>query len=310
MRVSVILPTYNRASLVRCAVDSVLSQQGVELELIAVDDGSTDGTGAVLEAVRDPRLAVVRLPARRGAGAARNAGVTAARGEWLAFQDSDDEWLPDHLAVLLAARDDEAGVGVVYSDMWIEHGGGRKYFGAPRLDPRRPPTLARALAFGVARIGIQASLVSRSAFDRVGGFDEALPAFEDFELFARLTACCRFCHVARPTVLYRPAGDSLSHDHRRVAAALEAILRKHGATIRARRAGLAAYLLQIGRRRAGYGDWTRFHEELGQALRTAPLSVAGVRAAFYLADDWLRRRLVPAIAGAARRVWPRAREKR
>jgi glycosyltransferase involved in cell wall biosynthesis len=308
MLVSVILPTHNRAHLVRCAVDSVLSQHGAELELIVVDDGSTDGTDAVLAAAGDARMSVVRLPARRGAGAARNAGVAVARGEWLAFQDSDDEWLPDHLTDLLAGRRDEAGVGVVYSDMWIERGGRRRYFAAPRFTPERPPTSARALAFGVARIGIQASLIRRSAFDRVGGFDEALPAFEDFELFARLTTCCRFRHVARPTVVYRPTEDGLSHDHRRVAAALEAILRKHGATIRARRANLAAYLLQIGRRRAGYGDWHLFREDLGRAFRTAPLSVAGGRAAFHLADDWLRRRLVPAIARAARRAWPRSRQ--
>ena len=308
MVVSVILPTFNRAGVLRAAVDSVLAQQPGDLELIVVDDGSTDATAAVLEPIADPRLRVVRLPARRGGGAAPGAGVPAPPGAGVALQATADEWGADHLAVLLAARGGEDRVDVAYSDMWIEHGGRREYFAAPRITPERHPSFGRALAFGVARIGIQASLIRRAAFDAAGGFDEVLPAFEDFELFARLTTSCRFQHLARPTVIYRPSPDGLSLDHRRVAAALEAILRKHAATINARRGYVAAYQLQIARRHAGYGDWRRFRSGLGRTVLTAPLSVAGARAAFYLADDLMRRRLVPAAARIAHRVvgWVRS----
>jgi len=92
--VSVVLPAYNREASIRLAIDSVLRQSFADLELIVVDDASTDGTRTAAEAVPDPRLRVVAHGENQGASAARNTGVAAARAPWVAFQDSDDEWLP------------------------------------------------------------------------------------------------------------------------------------------------------------------------------------------------------------------------
>ena len=94
--VSVIIPTYNRADLVQEALASVKAQTFRDFEIVVVDDGGTDGTCEVLSAWRETR--VLRHPGRRGVSAARNTGITAARGQWLAFLDSDDLWLPDKLA--------------------------------------------------------------------------------------------------------------------------------------------------------------------------------------------------------------------
>ena len=95
--VTVVLPTHDRAKLLRRAIDSVLSQDYQDLELIVVDDASTDDTQTVVQQFADQRIRYVRLADRQGATAARNAGISAARGEFIGFQDSDDEWLPGKL---------------------------------------------------------------------------------------------------------------------------------------------------------------------------------------------------------------------
>ncbi|MGB3624622.1 MAG: glycosyltransferase family 2 protein, partial [Henriciella sp.] len=101
--VSVVIPTYNRARTLRRAVESVLRQSYTNLELIVVDDASTDDTKAVLSSINDPRMRVITYEFNRGCAAARNIGARDARGEYLAFQDSDDEWLADKLSKQVAA---------------------------------------------------------------------------------------------------------------------------------------------------------------------------------------------------------------
>jgi glycosyltransferase involved in cell wall biosynthesis len=101
--VSVIIPTYNRETLILRAIDSVLRQTYRDFEIIVVDDNSTDATQQVLSSISDPRLRVLRHSTNCGPPAARNTGINAARGEYLAFLDSDDEWLEQKLEVQLTA---------------------------------------------------------------------------------------------------------------------------------------------------------------------------------------------------------------
>jgi glycosyltransferase involved in cell wall biosynthesis len=104
-KISVIIPAYNRAGAIRLSAESVLRQTVSDLEVIVVDDASSDGTPEAAEAIGDPRLRVIRLAENRGPSGARNAGMEAARGEWIAFQDSDDEWLPSKLERQFAAME-------------------------------------------------------------------------------------------------------------------------------------------------------------------------------------------------------------
>ncbi len=119
--VSVVIPAFNRVGTIREAVKSVLSQSHADLELLVVDDGSSDGTMSALADMTDPRLRLLANPRNMGPGAARNTGIRAARGDWVAFQDSDDEWLPDKLAKQLA-RIAQTGPGCVaaYCGMLID----------------------------------------------------------------------------------------------------------------------------------------------------------------------------------------------
>src|SRR5262245_49867936 len=95
--VTVVIPTRNRACVLRRAVDSVLRQTVTDFELIVVDDASTDGTEALVGSIRDSRVRYIKCRNGVGASAARNIGIRAARGRFVAFQDSDDEWLPAKL---------------------------------------------------------------------------------------------------------------------------------------------------------------------------------------------------------------------
>ena len=100
--VSVVIPAYNREATIVAAIDSVLGQSFGDFELLVVDDGSRDGTLAAARSVADPRVRVIAAEQNGGAAAARNLGATQARGDWIAFQDSDDEWLPRKLEKQMA----------------------------------------------------------------------------------------------------------------------------------------------------------------------------------------------------------------
>ena len=201
--VTIVLPTYNRASLVGRAIESVLAQTYADFELIVVDDGSTDGTIDRVATLRDPRIRRLRIARNGGAGAARNVGIRAAAGRFLAFQDSDDEWTPTKLERHMRAfATREPDVGVVYSDMRrIRRDGTRNY--------HRSPEVARGVLldpvtrfYQVCGLGIQSCVIRRECFATVGGFNEAFPALEDLELFIRLSQRYTFHHVRLPLVRY------------------------------------------------------------------------------------------------------------
>jgi glycosyltransferase involved in cell wall biosynthesis len=201
--VSVVLPTYNRAPLLGRAIRSVLGQSYADFEVIVVDDGSTDGTAEVVAGFPDPRVRYAALACNRGAGAARNVGIRMARGKFLAFQDSDDEWLPSKLAKQMAAFErGTAGLGVVYSDMQRVWGDGTTtYLTAPTVLPGR--LIGTSVWFyQVCDLGIQSTVIRRVWLDAAGHFNEELPALEDLEMFIRLSRLCAFERLREPLVRY------------------------------------------------------------------------------------------------------------
>jgi O-antigen biosynthesis protein len=204
--VSVVLPTYNRADLLGRSIGSVLAQTFDRFELLVVDDGSTDATADVVGRFGDDRIRYMRGTRNRGPAAARNAGIAAARGALLAFQDSDDEWLPDKLRQHVDAfAGAPVPVGVVYSDMlWVGTDGTEAYRRSPTVVPHRLIDPATGF-YQVYHLGIQSAVVKRECFARVGGFDDRLPAFEDLELLIRLSRDYEFLHVRQALVRYHQA---------------------------------------------------------------------------------------------------------
>jgi glycosyltransferase involved in cell wall biosynthesis len=188
-RVSVVIPVYDRAATVERAVTSVLAQSFADFEVVVVDDGSTDG-GCDRIAERDPRIRVLRHAANRGPSAARNTGIAASRGEFVAFLDSDDEWLPEKLAHQLEALGHcGASVDAVASAFMLvdDADGRRRAVRAPfRRDPWRSVLLGCTLGPG------STLMCRRSWFTQGGGFDERLRRLEDW---AWLLAFCRERHL-------------------------------------------------------------------------------------------------------------------
>ena len=203
--VSVVIPTYNRAVLLREAIASVLRQCYAPLELIVVDDGSTDATFACLRPLRE--LRIVRQDHTGMPGQARNAGARVARGEYLAFLDSDDLWLPHKLAMQVAAAA-AAGDAINHTrERWLR--GGRVISQRGQRHRRSGDLFADSLRKCI--IGPSTVLLLRQAFAEAGGFREDLEIAEDYELWLRLTARYPVGYVERESVIKRAGhGDQLS----------------------------------------------------------------------------------------------------
>lgn len=198
MLVSVIIPTFDRRALVREAVSSVLAQAGVDVELIVVDDGSTDGTADALEAEFGSALTVLRT-GNRGVSAARNSGVAASCGELIAFLDSDDTWLPGKLAAQVAMFADPSVEICQTDEIWIRNG--RRV--NPHRKHRKPEGDVFLASLGLCLISPSAVMLRRSLFERVGGFDEDLPACEDYDLWLRIARTTPVHLVAKAYVVKR-----------------------------------------------------------------------------------------------------------
>ena len=201
-RVSVIVPTWNRACLVTEAVGSVIAQTMTDWELIVADDGSTDDTLSRLTLLGDDRIRLLRLPHRGSAAAARNRGAALAAGEWLAFLDSDDLWRADKLAVQMAALD-AGGADWSYTahDLIDED---------RRLLPKRAGAFVAldgyildALLDDATSACICTQLVRRALFDALGGFDESFALYEDLDFTFRLAARARAVAVPAALTLVR-----------------------------------------------------------------------------------------------------------
>lgn len=201
--VSIVLPTYEREALIGRSIRSVIEQTYDDFELIVVDDGSTDATAEEVARCGDRRISYIRLDENRGAAAARNVGIRHAAGRFIAFQDSDDEWLPTKLERHVRAFATCAPeVGVVYSDMHrIRRDGATEYHCSPDVVPGvliDPSTRF----YQVCKLGIQSTVIRRECLTLVGGFNEDFPALEDLELFIRLSQRYKFHHLRVPLVRY------------------------------------------------------------------------------------------------------------
>ncbi|WP_349370899.1 glycosyltransferase family A protein [Salinarimonas sp.] len=307
--VSVIVPTYNRARTLARALDGALAQTYRHLEVIVVDDASTDATEALVRSRTDTRLRYLRQPANAGVAAARNRGVREARGSLLAFLDSDDAWMPRKLErqVALSRRRPDR-VGLFYTGLAVEEANGVSTTWTPRA---RGDVWRDMLHTNVVHFGTSSTLVRREALEAVGLFDESLPANEDYDLWLRIARFYEFDFVPDPLTAYRNAGGDGGPDERRSRnfdanmRARQTHLDRWGAEMRA--AGVKhLFHLDCARRHleSPYGSGWAARLHLLKAVRAAPREPRlALWLAFSMLPAGLRRRALFPLA-RARRILP------
>ncbi len=208
-KVSVIIPTYNRAWILKEAIDSVLAQDFKDFELIVVDDGSSDDTEQILDAYKRD-LVVIRQP-NRGVSGARNRGIAAAGGQLIAFLDSDDLWLPGKLSTQVAFFDSNPSAVINQTqEIWIRNG--------VRVNPKIRHHKFSGMIFerslALCLVSPSAVMMRRSLFDEVGLFDEDLPACEDYDLWLRISWRYPVHLIETPLIIKRGGhADQLSKAH-------------------------------------------------------------------------------------------------
>lgn len=205
-QVSVIIPSYNRGWIIKEAIDSVLAQDYRAFELIVVDDGSTDNTSEILDSYKDDIK--VLFQDNNGVSAARNRGVAASLGRFVAFLDSDDLWLPQKLSTQVAFFNKTPDALICQTEeFWIRNG----IRVNPKKRHKKPSGMIFEPSLALCLVSPSAVMIRRSLFDRVGGFDETLPACEDYDLWLRIS--CRFpIHLIETPLIIKRGGhdDQLS----------------------------------------------------------------------------------------------------
>ena len=223
--VSIVIPTYNRAKLLSHAIQSVLNQTYPTFELIVVDDCSNDCTESVVKGFHDDRIRYIRHEKNQGAATARNNGITAAKGNYIAFQDSDDEWLPTKLEKQVNAFNSApSDCGVVYTSFWLINNGEKTL--VPSSHVKQTEGKIRDTLLKMNFISTPTAFVRKECFEKVGMFAN-IPRFQDWELWLRISKDYSFRHVNEPLVNSYRQPDSISCNAAVLISARKYILSKY-----------------------------------------------------------------------------------
>jgi glycosyltransferase involved in cell wall biosynthesis len=226
--VSVIIPTYNRSGTIGRAITSVLNQTYNNFELIIIDDNSGDDTEKIVQSFDDPRLRYIKHDTNRGGGAARNTGIRVAEGEYIAFQDSDDEWMPQKLSMQLPGFQGKRDNGVVFSRMMRIYEDHHTVF--PSQVEYSSDEFHKAM-FWINYVGTPTAVVRKELLDRIEGFDERLPRLQDWDLFIRLSAITSFHFVPEPLVKVYIQDNSLTTNADYLAQSIDIFCNKYHSLI-------------------------------------------------------------------------------
>lgn len=209
--VSAVIATYNAAKYVSLAIRSVLDQTYRNVEVLIVDDGSTDNTGEIiLPLLADSRVRYL-VQENKGQAAARNYGVRESRGDYIGFLDADDLWAPEKLALQMSLFSSARNIGVVYSRLvYIDEAGKQLRIAENELFRGRVsgPLLIRNF------VGFGTGVVRRECFSRLGGFKEYLRRGDDYDLWLKFSTQYEFDYVDRPLLHYRIWSGQISNNCR------------------------------------------------------------------------------------------------
>ena len=274
-----VIATHNRADSIVQAVTSVLNQSFTDFELIIVDDGSTDDTVDRIEEISDPRMQLCRSPRNEGVSAARNRGIERSRGTWVAFQDSDDEWLPLKLEKQLKGiKNAEKKCVASYCGMLVV--GPLESEGLARTHTMYIPDSKMTDVSGdilesilrTSFISTQTMMVRRDILNKLGGFDEALYSLVDWDCALRVSRLGDWAFVDEPLVIQRFSPNSLTRNlDRRVRSTVHVVEKNRDLLSRSPDV-LANHYRTIAGSYRRLGDFDRARQYLRAARESRPRS--------------------------------------
>lgn len=212
--ISIIIPAYNRAKLLPECIKSIIHQTYTDWECIIVDDFSTDNTRELVEKINvaDKRIRCITNTRKKGAQGARNSGILEAKGEWIAFNDSDDEWLSDKLEKQIKELEK-----INFDKNYLVHGNCNVFNHQTNLTsywklPLREGNCYKQLLSAPAPV-FPALLVSKEALIKIDLLDENVPSYQEWDTSIRLSKYCKFIHIQEPLFIYHQhAGETISKD--------------------------------------------------------------------------------------------------
>ena len=271
-KVSIIIPTYNRAHPLKRAIQSVLNQTYQDFEVIVVDDGSTDNTEAVVKNLNDERVRYKRHKKKKGVSATRNTGIASARGEYIAFQDSDDIWLPEKLERQMKLfTHAPSRVGVVYTAFWLIRKDRRNYIPLPKVS-KREGDIHKELLNGNF-ITPQSAVIRKECFEVSGLFDEKLPSLNDWDLWIRISKNWELKFIGEPLVLVYRTSDSISVKQNTSITGFRPIIDKYFEEFSKDRRILGDHYFRIGRaylRVRGDREFYKGRKYIFESFKTKP----------------------------------------
>jgi glycosyltransferase involved in cell wall biosynthesis len=240
-KVSVIIPTCDRAEYLGVAITSVLNQTFQDFELIVVDDASIDSASDVVRSFHDDRVKFIRHETRKGGSAARNTGIVNSKCDYLAFLDDDDEWYPEKLARQMAVMlKSQPQVAVVYTGYVLVHRSSGNI--VSRMVPTQRGDLYHKLLESNPIGGTSSVMLKRTCLEKVGLFDESLPSFQDRDLWIRISREFQFDYVQEPLLNYFVHPQKVWTNLEALTKGLEIMLRKYGSSPAFRKQCSSRYL--------------------------------------------------------------------
>ncbi|MBI4811559.1 MAG: glycosyltransferase family 2 protein [Ignavibacteriales bacterium] len=267
--VSIVIPAYNTASFIGRALKGVLSQTYQNFEVIIVDDCSTDNLAGVLSTFNDKRIHVYHHAVNRGGSAARNTGISHTKGEYVAFLDSDDEWLPTKLEKQLKVfQSSSSEVGMVYTGWrWIK---GKDGIIIQYKIPAHRGNLHQLSLSGDCIGSMSTPLIKTVLLHTIGGFDEKLPARQDWDLWLRLSKICMFDFVHEVLVNYYVHPESISGKNLNKIRGTEIVIEKYHDEFKSMPSALAGHYIVLTILYLIDGNVTKAREMMRKSIQTDP----------------------------------------
>jgi glycosyltransferase involved in cell wall biosynthesis len=270
-KVSVIIPTHNRAEYLRSAITSVLNQTYQDFEIIVVDDASKDNTQQVVASFDEPRIKYIRHETGKGDGGARNTGIINSTGDYIGFLDDDDQWLSEKLDFQVAVLENSPQhMGGVYTGHFDINGADGEIINVSY--PNRRGDLSQ-YALIESCIITSCVLLRRECFSKVGLFDERIPYCNDRDMWIRIAKEFHFEYIRQPLVKYLIHKDKLSTNFKLVIKGREMILQKYSEDFNSHRKAYAERYLTLGELYCYDGNVKKGREAFLKSIKIYPFEI-------------------------------------